>query len=167
MNYESAHQRVSQELSYLNRINKICLPKGLWQLGMTFVSFILIAVERTPAFTARLLNSCASLSRTINHQRTEWDQCVQNFLLKSNCYISPHVSQMRGPGMFSAWSKCEADFFSERLACGEAEQAGNSWWWRIRFGPCGRTQPTGPRCIRGCAAAHTSGLTHREKNPRC
>lgn len=74
--------------------------RQLWQLGTTFISFILITVERTPVFTAHLLNSCSSLSRTINRQRTEWDQCVSK--------LSAEVKLLHFTAM---WAKSEA------LAC--------------------------------------------------
>lgn len=93
--------------------------------------------------------------------------CSENFLLSSNCYISAHVSQTRLLACFLHGHNVK-HIFSERLACGEPGEPGNSWWRRIRSGPgewsrLGRAA-SGPG-EKSSAALHTSSLTHSEKNP--
>lgn len=103
-------------------------------------------------FRARWLNSCVSMSRAMNHTRTEWDQCVSKTRCQAQAVTHPHMwakSDCRHVFcMVIIWST----FSQGRMACGEP---GNSWWRGIRSRPEEWS----------CAEVHTSGLAHRVRNP--
>lgn len=105
MNYESARLRVSQTPRYLQKINSVRSPKRLWQPPQWLLSALCSSQSKRHRHW-QLLNSCAPLSRAINHRRAEWDQCVskrsaekQNSLHFTACEPTPEAL-----ACCSAWS---------------------------------------------------------------
>lgn len=80
-----------------------------------------------------MLNSCASPTRGINHKGTKWDQPVSKLCAELKLLHYNTCEPNRTPGMFFCmvimWSTfSQGGWHTEN-------QAGNSWWLRIRFGP--------------------------------
>lgn len=155
--YEKQH-------TYIDKYNHVirCLSKFLFKLYPDVNNFTLV-------YRAWLLNSCALSQRRINHQRTEWDQCVSKVASELKLLHIAAPKHMWAES--NSWHVfCMVIMWSTfpQLACSEAGEPGNSWWRRIRSGP-GEWSRLGLAASglgeNNSAAAHTSRLTHREKNP--